>query len=101
METSQIDIPRRRQQRRKTAEAQLEKQLEVGVNEFRAEVIERPFLYLGLAFAGGLLSRTFPVRLIFSALLRLVSILSGPALLLMGILKIRELVSATRDPAEN
>jgi hypothetical protein len=101
METSQIDIPRRRQQRRKTAEAQLEKQLEVGVNEFRAEVIERPFLYLGLAFAGGLLSRTFPVRLIFSVLLRLVSILSGPALLLMGILKIRELGSATRDPAEN
>lgn len=93
METSQTDISRRQQQKREGAEPQLQKKLEEGLNEFRAEVIERPFLYLGMAFAAGFVSRTFPARLIFSALLRLLSFLSGPAILVLGILKVRELVS--------
>lgn len=93
METSQTDISRRQQQKREGAEPHVQKQLEEGLNEFRAEVIERPFLYLGIAFAAGFVSRTFPARLIFSALLRLLSFLSGPAILVLGILKVRELVS--------
>jgi hypothetical protein len=101
MEISQTNVARRQQEKRKTAEIQLQKQLEEGLNGFRTEVIERPFFYLAIAFAVGFVSRTFPVRLIFSALVRLISFLSGPAILLMGILKIRELISETRDPAGN
>lgn len=96
METSQIDISGQ-QPKGKTAEFQLQKQLEEGINELRAEVIERPFLHLGIAFAAGFLSRTFPMRLIFSALLRLVLFLAGPAILLLGILKIAEIASAERE----
>jgi hypothetical protein len=93
METPQTDISRRQEQKRETIAPQIQKQLEEGLNEFRAEVIERPFLSLAIAFAAGFFSRTFPLRLIFSALLRLVSFLSGPTILVLGILKVRELVS--------
>jgi hypothetical protein len=93
METSQTNISHGQQQRRKTAELQIQKQIEEGLTEFRAEVIERPFLYLVIAFAAGFVSRTFPARLIFVALLRLVSFLLGPTILVLGILKVRELVS--------
>jgi len=92
METSQPDTSPRPQQNRKMAE--LQKHLEDGLNEFKAEVTERPLLYLAFAFIAGFISWTFPIRLIFSALTRLVSFLSGPAMLLIGILKISELFSA-------
>jgi hypothetical protein len=93
METSQPDTSPRPQQNRKMAELQLQKHLEDGLNEFKAEVTERPLLYLAIAFIAGFVSWTFPVRLIFSALTRLVSFLLGPAILLIGILKISELFS--------
>jgi hypothetical protein len=99
METSQADILNRKQQGRKTAEFQ--KRVEESLNEFRREVIERPFMYLVLAFATGFVSQSFPVRLVFSALLRLVSFLSGPAILTLGILKIRELVCAEGEAGES
>jgi hypothetical protein len=56
------------------------------------------FFYLAIAFAVGFVSRTFPIRLIFSALVGLISFMSGPEFLLKGILKIREPVSETREP---
>jgi hypothetical protein len=77
-----------------TARLQLQKQLEDGLSEFKAEITERPFLYLAMAFIAGFISWTFPVRLIYSALRRLVSFLLGPAILLIGILKISEIISA-------
>jgi hypothetical protein len=91
MEKSQADILDRKQQGRKTAELRIQEQVEEGLNEFRREVIERPFLYVIIAFVAGFVSQSFPVRLVFSALLRLISFLSGPAILALGILKIREL----------
>lgn len=99
METSQPDTSPRPQQNRKMAE--LQKHLEDGLNEFKAEVTERPLLYLAFAFIAGFISWTFPIRLIFSALTRLVSFLSGPAILLIGILKITELFSARLGPERN
>ena len=83
-------LPRPKQNR---TTAKLQKQLEDGLREFKAEITERPFLYLAIAFIAGFVSWTFPVRLIFSALRRLVSFLLGPAILLIGILKISELFS--------
>jgi hypothetical protein len=97
MDTSQTGISLRQQEKRGRSEPQIQKQLEEGLNKFRAEVIERPFSYVGIAFAAGFVSRTFPARLIFSALLRLLSFLSGPAILVLGILKVRELVSGAGD----
>jgi hypothetical protein len=94
METSLTDISNRKQQEWKTADSQIQKQVKESLNEVRTEVIERPFLYLGIAFAAGLVSQSFPVRLVFSVLVRLISFLSRPAILILGILKIRELFSA-------
>jgi hypothetical protein len=93
MDTSQTGISLRQQEKRGRSEPQIQKQLEEGLNKF----IERPFSYVGIAFAAGFVSRTFPARLIFSALLRLLSFLSGPAILVLGILKVRELVSGAGD----
>jgi hypothetical protein len=94
METSQFDTTSRPEQNCTTARLQLQKQLEDGLSEFKAQITERPFLYLAMAFIAGFISWTFPVRLIFSALRRLVSFLLGPAILLIGILKISEIFSA-------
>jgi phosphoglycerol transferase MdoB-like AlkP superfamily enzyme len=71
--------------------------LEDGLRDFKAEITERPLLYLAIAFIAGFVSRTFPVRQILSALRRLVFFLMGPAILLIGILKISELVSTAND----
>jgi hypothetical protein len=93
METSQADTPPSWQkQNHKMAESRLLNDLEDRLEEFKGEVTERPFLYLAIAFVAGFASWTFPVRLIFSVLTRLVSFLFGPAILLMGILKIKELL---------
>jgi phosphoglycerol transferase MdoB-like AlkP superfamily enzyme len=95
METSQADTALRQKQNRRMAESRLLSQLEDGLEQFKADVIERPFLYLAIAFIAGFASWTFPVRLIFLALTRLVSFLSGPTILLIGILKISELLSGS------
>ena len=93
METSQADTSLRQMQNRQAAELRLLDQLEDRLREFKAEVAERPFPYLAIAFLAGFASWTFPVRLVFLALTRLVSFLLGPTILLMGILKISELFS--------
>jgi hypothetical protein len=51
---------------------------------FLANVTARPFLYLAIAFFAGFVSQTFPVRLIVSVLMRLVSWLSGLAILVFS-----------------
>ena len=94
METSQSYTSPRLEQNCTTTKLQLQKQLEDGLSEFKAGITERPFFYLAIAFIAGLVSWTFPVRLIFAALRRLVSFLLGPAILLIGILKISEIFSA-------
>jgi len=93
METSQADTFPKQNQNGKMAETRLLSHLQDELEEFRADVTERPFLYVAIAFIAGLASWTFPVRLIFLALTRLISFLLGPAILLIGIVKISELIS--------
>jgi hypothetical protein len=97
METSQSYTSPRLEQNCITTRLQLQKQLEDGLSEFKAEITERPFLYLAIAFIVGFVSWTFPVRLIFAALRRLVSFVLGPAILLIGILKISEILCAANS----
>jgi hypothetical protein len=66
------------------------------LNELKADIAERPFLYAGLAFISGFVANTFPARALFVILTRLLSWLSVPAILLMGILKLSELLSISR-----
>jgi hypothetical protein len=77
--------------RNTTAKLHRPKQLEDGLREFKAEITERPFIYPAIALIAGFVFWTFPVRLIFSALRRLVSFLLVPSMLLIGIPKISEL----------
>ena len=93
METSQADTFPKQKQNRKMPETRLLSHLQDELVELKTDVTERPFLYLGIAFIAGLASSTFPVRMVFLALTRLVSFLLGPAILLIGILKISELLS--------
>ena len=93
METSQADTSFKQKQSRKMAETRVLSHLQDELEEFKADVTERPFLYLAIAFIAGLASWTFPVRMVFLALTRLVSFLLGPAILLIGLLKISELIS--------
>ena len=93
METSQADTSPKQKQNRRMPETRLLSHLQDELEAFKADVTERPFLYLAIAFIAGLASWTFPVRMVFLALTRLISFLSGPAILLIGILKIKELLS--------
>lgn len=58
METSQADTVLRQKQNRRMAESRLLSHLEDGLEEFKADVIERPFLYLAIAFIAGIASWT-------------------------------------------
>jgi hypothetical protein len=96
MQIPQPEVSLRPEDAWKDANPQFQKQLEDGLNDLKADVTERPFIWLGIAFIIGFLSHTFPIRLLFIAVLRLVTWLSGPLLLLMGIIKISDLISSSR-----
>ena len=88
MEISHSDIAFRPEPSRAGTDPQFQRQLENGLNEVKAEVTERPFLWLAIAFIAGFVSHTFPVRILFLVAMKLVSWLLGPIILLMGVLKI-------------
>jgi hypothetical protein len=96
MEISQPDVSVRLEQTRETADLQFLKQLEDRLNELKADVAERPFLCLAIAFIAGFVSHTFPARMLLLVVVRLVSWLLGPAILLMGVLKLSDLFSSSR-----
>ena len=96
MEISRPDLSLRPEQSRKTPDLQFQKQLEDGLNELKADVADRPYLWLAIAFVSGFLSHTFPVRLLFFVVMRLFSWLAGPIILLMGIIKISDILSTQR-----
>jgi hypothetical protein len=96
MEISQSDISFRPDQDRTKSELDVREQWENGLAELKADVTERPFLWLGIAFVAGFVSQMFPVRLFFFVLMRAVSWLSGPVILLMGVVKISDLFSRPR-----
>jgi hypothetical protein len=62
METSRHDSGER-------IELMLQKQLKERLDQFKAEVAQRPFFCVTIAFLAGLFSWTFPVRLVLTALL--------------------------------
>lgn len=96
MNISDSDISSTPEQRRKAPYLQFQKQLEDRLNELKVDLAERPFLWLAIAFIAGVVSRTFPVRILFLVVLRLISWLAGPAILLMGVIKISDLFSGFR-----
>ena len=100
MEISHSDISSTPEQRRKAPYLQFQKQLEDRLNELKVDLAERPFLWLAIAFIAGVVSRTFPVRILFLVVLRLISWLAGPAILLMGVIKISDLFSGFRRNTE-
>src|SRR6516165_143204 len=101
METSRHDIDPGPQQSGERIELMLQKQLKARLDQFKDEVAQRPFFWVAIAFLAGLVSCTFPVRLLVFALLRLLSLLLGPAILLLGMLKISELFSESKGQPAN
>ena len=100
MEISHSEISWTPKQRRKAPYLQFQKHLEDRLNELKADLAERPFLWLAIAFIAGVVSQTFPVRILFLVVLRLISWLAGPAILLMGVIKISDLFSSFRRNTE-
>ncbi len=94
METSQANVSDAEQHRR-PPDSQFQNDLQDRVTELRADVTERPFVYLVIAFIAGVVSHTFPARMLFLVIVRLISWLIGPAILLMGLVKLSELFSGS------
>jgi len=80
----------------KSAESQFQKQVEDRLNELKMDVSERPYVWLGVAFLSGFVSNSFPARLLFGAVVKIISWLLGPAILLMGIIKASDLFTSPR-----
>jgi hypothetical protein len=100
MEISQPNIRLNPEQGWKATERRFQTQLEHRLGELKADVVERPLLYSGIAFLAGFLSNTFPARILFLFVARVVSWLSVPAILLMGILKLSDLFSSAPRRSE-
>lgn len=96
MEISQTNITLKPDQGWKATERRFLIQVEHRLNEFKADVIERPFLYSGIAFLAGFLSNTLPARILFLLVARVVSWLSVPAVLAMGIVTLTDFFSSPR-----
>jgi hypothetical protein len=63
------------------------------LNRLKEDFVRHPFLSLALAFTGGLLAQTFPVRLLLLAIVKIVSWLVGPTILALGAVKAFEIIS--------
>jgi hypothetical protein len=79
-----------------SAEAHFQLQLEHRLHELKADIVERPFVYAGIAFVAGFIANTYPAKILFLVLARVVSFLAAPALLLVGVLKLSNLLSGSR-----
>jgi len=96
MDLSPQDVSLMSEQGRKAAQLKYRKALEDRLSELRADAAERPFLYLAVAFAAGFVSNTFPARLLLLIVMRILSWLTGPALVVLGIVKFSNLFSHPR-----
>jgi hypothetical protein len=96
MEITQPNVSLRSEQSSNSADLPFQRELEHGLNELRADMVERPLLYAGMAFVAGFVSNTFPARVLFHVLVRLISWLLGPAILLLGVIKFSGLFSNFR-----
>jgi hypothetical protein len=95
MEFSQPNISFKPEQGSKSVD-QLQDQLENRLQAAKADVREHPFLYLAIAFVTGVVSNTFLARMLFLIVMRIVSWLLGPAILLLGVFKLSDLLSGSR-----
>jgi hypothetical protein len=64
------------------------------LDRLKVDVVERPFLSLVIAFTCGLLAQTFPVRFLLLLVVKIVSWLAGPTILVLGAVKAFELISS-------
>jgi hypothetical protein len=84
---------------RRSADPRFQLRLEHRLQELKAEMAERPFLYAGIAFAAGFVANTYPARILFLVVARLVSWFAAPAIVVMGVMKLSNLLSNS-TPAE-
>jgi hypothetical protein len=90
MNISPSDLSFSPEQNQRAPGLQFREQLESGLDELKTDVTERPYLWLAIAFIAGFVSHTFPVRILFLVLMKLVTWLAGPFILLMGVIKISD-----------
>jgi hypothetical protein len=93
MDISQQDVSSRPEQGYRAAKLQYGKELEDRLHELRGDAAARPFLYLAVAFGLGFVSNTFPARMIFLILMRVLSWLVGPVILVLGVMKLSNLIA--------
>jgi predicted permease len=79
---------------------QLQQQVEDRWQAVKTDVTQHPFLYLAIAFVTGVVSNTFPARILFLIVMRIISWLLGPAILLLGVFKLSDLFSGSRRTTE-
>jgi hypothetical protein len=91
MEIPAVDITWNSEAGRKAATRKFQHQMQDRFNQLKADISERPFLYAALAFVAGFVANTFPAKLLFLVIVRLLSWLLGPALLVMGVVKLSDL----------
>ena len=91
MEMTTADITWNSEAGRKAATQKIQQQMQDYFNQLKADVSERPFLYSALAFVAGFVANTFPAKLLFLVIVRILSWLLGPALLVMGVVKLSDL----------
>ena len=96
MEVSQPNITVGPEQSWKAPESRFQTEVEHRLNELKADVVARPFLYAGMAFLAGFLSNTLLARILFLLVARVVSWLSVPVILVMGIIKLSDLFSVSQ-----
>ena len=93
MDLSQQDVSSVPEQGLRAAKLQYREELEDRLNGLRADAAARPFLYLAIAFAAGFVSNTFPARMLFLIVMRVLSWLLGPVILVLGVIKLSKLVA--------
>jgi len=96
MDLSSQDVSLMSEQGRKEDELKYRKALEDRLGELRSDVVEKPFFYVAIAFAAGFVSNTFPARMLLLIVMRILSWLAGPALLVLGIIKFSNLFTQPR-----
>jgi hypothetical protein len=96
MDISQQDVSSLPDQGLRAAKVQYQKEFEDRLRELRTDTAARPFFYLAIAFVIGFVSNTFPARMLFVILMRVVSWLMGPVILVLGVLKLSSLLANGR-----
>jgi hypothetical protein len=93
MDLSQQEVSSVPEQGLRATKLQYGEELEDRLNGLRTDAAARPFLYLAIAFVAGFVSNTFPARMLFLIVMRVLSWLMGPVILVLGVIKLSKLVA--------